>query len=122
MLMVTFIFILLMILFVDVGSCCTSEDAIELSEIFHLAVIVLRVPVVTEELAPIGVLAFCVCDGRSVCCAWRAPPLVGPCRSRRACAEVVEAFERACSDELQDGIHCIDQAYLHVYVLSCHDS
>ena len=122
MLIVTFIFILLMILFVDVGSSCTSEDAIELSEIFHLAVIVLRVPVSFKECAPIGVLAFCVCDGLPISCAWRTPPLVGPSRCSGACSEVVEAFERACSDELQDGIHCIDQAYLHVYVLSCHDS
>ena len=133
MLIVTFIFILLMILF-DVCSS-TSENVVELIEVLHLAVVVHGVPMIFEEGAPVGcgaihglqavardVAVGSRCgDGRSVSCAWRAPLLVRPSRPRRSCAIMVEVFERACSDELQDGVHCIYQAYLHVNVFSCHD-
>ncbi len=45
MLMVTFIFFLLIILFVDVCSSCTAEDSVELVEVLDLAVVVHAVPV-----------------------------------------------------------------------------
>ena len=46
--------ILLMILFVDVGSSCTVEDGVKLVEVLDLAVVVHRVPMIFEEGAPVG--------------------------------------------------------------------
>lgn len=54
MLIVTFIFILLMILFVDVGGSSTAEDSVELVEVLDLAVVVHGVPMGFEEGAPVG--------------------------------------------------------------------
>lgn len=54
MLIVTFIFILLMILFVDECSSRTAEDGVELVEVLDLATVVHAVPVSFEESAPVG--------------------------------------------------------------------
>ena len=47
------IFNLVMMLFVDVCSS-TAEDSVELVEVLDLAVVVLSVPMLAEELAPVG--------------------------------------------------------------------
>lgn len=118
MLMVTFIFFLLMMLFVDVGSSRTAEDGVELIEVLHLAVVVLIVPVLAEELAPISIAT---CERLTVGGAGRTPLTVRPCRLGGRASVVIEATERARGAELQHREDAVGQAYLHMYVLCCHD-
>ena len=61
MLMVTlkyvlsFDFLLMFYLYrVDIIGSCTAEDSVELVEVLDLAVVVLSVPMLAEELAPVG--------------------------------------------------------------------
>lgn len=117
MLMVTFIFFLLMILFVEVCSSCTPKVSVELIEVLDLATVVSSVPVGFEERAPVGIsIVVCSVDGRTVGKAGSAPLFVRPADGGGVDLELVHIVHETIGDELTDRIDSVGQANSNVNV------